>query len=69
MPDLFSDEAYEIPCPECGRRFAEKVGYLKTGPDLCCPSCKSTFRYKPDSFKSAADGMEDRIEKMLREFR
>ncbi len=68
MPDFLSDEEYEIPCPKCGHEFSEKVGHLKTGPDLCCPSCKATFRFNPDSFKSAIDGMEERIGKMLRHF-
>lgn len=46
-------EPFPVGCPSCGHKFQEKIGRLKAGGELWCPSCGTGVRYEKAEFLRA----------------
>lgn len=60
----FDDKDLDIPCPNCGNNIQEKLGRLKTDPELTCTACANTFTIDATKFR---DGISE-VEKSLDSF-
>ena len=42
-------------CPECGQQLSFRIGYLKTSPDVLCPSCDVIIRIDANHLRRTVD--------------
>lgn len=44
-----------VPCPHCGHKIEQSLGWLKDNPDICCPICRQTFSANGDKLRRQLD--------------
>lgn len=43
MKSILDNEFADLACPQCGHKFKERLGKLKTNPTLTCAKCKAAI--------------------------
>ena len=66
---------HELPfeCAKCGHHFRERIGYLKTNPDIRCPGCGIMISVEADrlqaGIKKHIKALEDSRRKIRKLFK
>jgi DNA-directed RNA polymerase subunit RPC12/RpoP len=61
----FDEHALDIPCPHCGNKIQEKIGRLKTDPEITCPACAMSFTIDATEFRSGVAEAEKSLSSFL----
>jgi uncharacterized Zn finger protein len=65
---LLDDATIDISCPKCARKRKEKIGKLKTNPDLTCLGCGTVIQIKADELRQAIDQVDRSLADLKRSF-
>lgn len=65
----FDSKLISIPCPQCGEKFNESIGRLKTNPKLVCSSCGQIIAINADELVKGLDAANKSIEDFDRRIR
>jgi len=67
---MFEDKTVEIPCPQCGRKIAKKVGQFPAhgNHETDCPGCGARIRVDADKFTRGIRDAEKGIAELKRNF-
>lgn len=57
---MFDDQSLDIPCPECGRKTAKTIGWLKSHNQFAC-RCGVTINLKTEKFRRDIGSAEQRL--------
>ncbi|MEN9375983.1 MAG: hypothetical protein RL710_1140 [Pseudomonadota bacterium] len=52
MKNLLDDQTIELACPNCSRKFKERIGKLKTNPKLTCTGCSTVISIDANQLRS-----------------
>lgn len=59
MSSVFDGVLVRVPCDECGNEFEEKIGVLKTSPDLTCPKCGHIIKVNGTKMREGLELFEE----------
>ena len=61
------DHPLDIPCPNCGQKITQKIGWLKRNPEITCHGCEAVIRIDADdSFANTIKKVEDSLAELGR---
>lgn len=66
MTGLLDNHQIEMACPQCGRKFKERLGRLKNNPKIRCPGCCTNISVSTSSPGGLAKGLNT-VDKSLAE--
>ena len=63
----FDEKVLDIACPHCGNNIQEKLGRLKTDPDLTCSACSKSFTVDASKFRNGIAEAEKSLDSFLKD--
>lgn len=61
----FDEHELDIDCPHCGNSVKEKLGRLKSDPELTCVACNKTFAIDATKFRTGISEAEKSLDSFL----
>ncbi|MGC0155009.1 hypothetical protein ACPRNU_21330 [Chromobacterium vaccinii] len=58
-----------LPCPGCGKKVEEKIGRLRTNPDISCPSCGASIKIDADELNQGIKAVEKQLDALRASFK
>lgn len=66
MTSLFDGSPIELSCPKCGHKFSERLGKLKTNPQIPCGGCGVPIQIEADSLNTALGQVDESLADLRR---
>lgn len=63
---ILDDKTIEITCPQCSHKFKERIGRLKTNPNLTCSRCRASIRVQADQLRKATESVDKKLADLKR---
>lgn len=63
---MFEDKSVSIPCPKCGHKTDQTIGWLKRHDHFTCSGCGSSIKLDSNQFRTGISDVENSIRDMFK---